>query len=249
MNHIFYEIFEKLPRLGPGNNQATIKAFQIINSHKSFSPHCKTLDIGCGTGIHTLQLAKLISGKITALDKHQPFLKVLKAKVEANALLDKIECVVGDMGKMDFEKESFDLLWAEGSIFILGLEKGLKNWYQYLKSNGMIAFSDLFWFKSSHPQELNSFFKQVSPEMMGGKEAIKVIKRSGYEVIDHFPLPSSAWWESFYGPLQEQLKIFRKKYQGNLEAQKTIESLQKEIDIHEKYSDYYGYLFFILKKI
>lgn len=37
---------------------------------------------------------------------------------------------------MPFDAESFDLLWAEGSIFIIGLARGLKNFRACLKPGG-----------------------------------------------------------------------------------------------------------------
>jgi ubiquinone/menaquinone biosynthesis C-methylase UbiE len=40
------------------------------------------LDIGCGLGMQTIELAKLSKGQIDALDNHQPFLDQLDFKIK-----------------------------------------------------------------------------------------------------------------------------------------------------------------------
>lgn len=248
MDQLFYDIFEQLPRVGPGNNESTRKAFKILTSGKGLPRHPKILDIGCGTGIHTVQLSKLIDGKITAMDSHQPFLDGLKSRLEEEGVSDKINCLLGDMGAMDFEKESFDVIWAEGSVFILGFETGLKQWRKYLKPGGLIALTEIFWFKPNPPEELKTFFDQICPNMISREEALGVVERAGYSPIDFFQVPENAWWDDFYGPMEEQLKIFREKYTDNPEALGIIDSFQTEIDMYRKYSGYYGYIFFMLEK-
>lgn len=248
MERVFYEIFEQLPRVGLGNNESTRKAFKMMTSGKTLPRHLNILDIGCGTGVHTIQLAKLIDGKITALDNHQAFLDRLQSRLEAEDLSDKIHCVPGDMRAMDFEKESFDVIWAEGSIFIVGFEKGLNEWRKYLAPGGFIALTEVFWFKPDPPAKLKTFWEQVYPGIIDLEEALNVIERSGYRRINHFKFPEIAWWDDFYRPLEEQLKLFREKYSDDSEALGIIDSLQTEIDIYRKYSDYYGYIFFILEK-
>ncbi|MCK4765025.1 MAG: class I SAM-dependent methyltransferase [Candidatus Aminicenantes bacterium] len=247
MEQLFYQIFEQLPRVGPGNYDSTKKAFNILRHAKPLPENPKILDIGCGTGLHTVQLAKLSNGRITALDNHREFLDSLKQHAKAQGMADNIDCVPGDMGAMDFENRSFDIIWAEGSIFILGLENGLKLWKKYLKTGGMMALTDLFWLKPEAPGELKTFFDQISPGMMSREDAAQVIEACGYHCTGHFQLPGCAWWDDFYRPLENVLKDFREKYANNPEDMVIIEAFQKEIDMFRKYSDYYGYIFFILE--
>ena len=42
--------------------------------------------------------------------------------------------------------------------------------------------------------------------------------------------------------------ILRDKYKDNKEALERIYKTQSEIDLYRKYSDYYGYVFYIFKK-
>lgn len=247
MDPIFYNIFEQLPRVGPGNNESTRKAFNMITSAKPLPKNPSILDIGSGTGLHTIQLAKLTDGKITALDNHQPFIDGFKQKIDDQNLSGKIQTVKGDMGAMTFENQSFDVIWAEGSIFIIGFENGLKQWRKYLKPGGRIALTDIFWFKPNPPEKLGTFFENQCPWMVNYEEASRIIDRCGYNLTGHFLLPENAWWDDFYSPLEEQLKIFREKHAGNPDALGIIEALQTEIDLFRQYSEYYGYIFFIME--
>jgi ubiquinone/menaquinone biosynthesis C-methylase UbiE len=38
----------------------------------------RILDVGCGPGMQTVELAKLSDGQIVALDAHEPFLEQLR---------------------------------------------------------------------------------------------------------------------------------------------------------------------------
>jgi tRNA G46 methylase TrmB len=51
-----YELCEALPRCGPGDNEFTKRAFYAIPKPPK---HPFILDIGCGTGVQTIELAKI----------------------------------------------------------------------------------------------------------------------------------------------------------------------------------------------
>ena len=168
MNHIFYDIFEKLPRVGPGDHRNTMRALNTVKSKINLAEPWHVLDVGCGTGVHTVQLAQAITGNITALDSHPAFLESLKNRVNEENLTERIECIQGDMAAMDFEPASFDLIWAEGSIFIMGLEAGLTSWKHFLKPGGFIALTDAFLFTRDIPEELKSFWEMLGLNLANG---------------------------------------------------------------------------------
>ncbi len=63
----FYELFESLPRCGPGDNKSTRRAYHVL---KDVPQQPCILDIGCGPGVQTLELARVSNGRIVALDNH-----------------------------------------------------------------------------------------------------------------------------------------------------------------------------------
>ena len=74
------------------------------------------------------------------------------------------------------------------------------------------------------------------------------VRMSGFEPIGHFVLPSEDW-ENYYGPLQEQVVVFRSENSDNAEAQTFADSLQREIDVWREHGDSYGYVFYLGRAI
>ena len=49
--------------------------------------------------------------------------------------------------------------------------------------------------------------------------------------------------------MEEELTRLNDKYQGNENALSIFEEIKKEIDLYKRFSDFYGYEFFIMQKI
>ncbi len=242
---MLYEVFNSdLPRLGPGDNESTRKALSFLVDLPS-NPYI--LDVGCGTGMQTLELANITDGKILALDNHQPYLDKLEKRIKIHNLSHKITTINISMFEMKFDSNTFDLIWSEGAAYIYGFEKALVDWQCFLKENGYFVFSELCWFKENIPEEIDDFF-QVYPAMKNVEENIKVITSHGLNLISHFKLPESSWWNNFYIPLEKKINKLRKKYQDDEEKLSLLEEFYLEIEMFRKYSEYYGYVFFNMRK-
>lgn len=244
MDQISFEIFESLPRQGPGNEASTEKAFQTF---KGLPERPEILDVGCGSGSQTLVLAELTPGNITALDNHAPFVEILERAVQEAGHAGRVKCVIGDMESMDFHDGSFDLIWSEGAAYIMGFREALDAWKRLLRPNGYIAASELVWFKQPAPQEIADYFKEGYPDMKHYQEIYPVVESAGYKVIDYFPLPDASWWTDYYTPARKKIAEMRRKYPGE-DAQEVFDSFQREMDMHSRYFQYYGYGFYIMQK-
>ncbi len=239
----FYELFKGLPRQGPGCREATLRALGLL---KDLPSHPRVLDIGCGSGMQTQILAQELKTKILAIDNYRPLLDSLD-RAAARKGLD-IETRELSMIDMPFDEESFDLLWAEGSIFIIGLERGLKDFRTFLKPGGYLAFTEMCWFVSEPPAEAKAYFDNVYPDMRTADE-VRRLAASGYRVIGNFNLPESAWWDDYYTPMLERLKELRIKNAGAAEAEVVYAECEAEIEMFRRHSKSYGYVFFVLQKL
>lgn len=242
---LFFEIHKDLPREGPGDNESTQKAFNFLKN-LPLNPHI--LDIGCGPGMQTIQLAKLIDGKITAIDTHQPFLDDLNIRAQNEGVQDKIETLNKSMFEIDFEEGQFDVIWSEGAVYIYGFEKALKEWQYFLKDNGYIVVSEASWLKENPPTEIKDFWNDCYPDIKIIKENKVIIEKNGYNLISCFTLPDNSWWENYYIPMEVRINKLREKYQGNQEIEKQLDEELIEIEMFRRYSDYYGYVFYIMQK-
>ena len=240
---IFFEVHCDLPREGPGDNASTRKAYALLKDlpHK---PHI--LDIACGPGMQTIELARISGGTITAVDTHQPFLDVLQHSAVEAGVADRLTVQPGSMFDLQFPEGSFDLLWSEGAIYIIGFEQGLRQWRKLLKPGGYIAVTELSWIKADPPAEIVSFWKENYPAMRTVAENLRGCVDAGYSVIEHFILPDSSWWDNYYHPMQKRITMLREKYQGNAALQKDLDGHQQEIEMFRKYAAWYGYVFYIL---
>jgi ubiquinone/menaquinone biosynthesis C-methylase UbiE len=244
MNSVFFEIHQGLPRESPGRRTYTLQAFQklpIIN-------HPKILDIGCGTGPSTLVLAEVTNGTITAIDVHQPYLDILREKAKKNHIETQLKILNQSMEHMNFPDDTFDIIWSEGSIYIIGFQTGLQQWKRFLKPNGFLVVHEMCWLKPNPPQEIYSYWKQLYPAIATINENLKTIKDNAYTLVDSFSLPEDAWWIEYYQPLEKRIKLLRKKFHQNHHALQILDREQEEIDLYRKYSQWYGSAFFIMQK-
>lgn len=241
MDNIFLDIFNEIPREGPGDNYFTEKAFSYINTPKNPI----ILDIGCGSGSQTIKLYELSNGVIYAVDYYNQYLKKLEKKINTNNII----IIQGDMKKLKFKKDFFDLIWSEGAIYIIGLEKGYNKYKEYLKRGGYMVVSHISWLKSNPPQELLEYWENNYPEINYISENIKIIEKQGFKVEKTFIIDEYAWWDNYYNPLLHRIERLKNKYINNEIFENIINEIKLEIDMYKKYSDYYGYVFYIAKKI
>lgn len=241
---ILLDIFKDLPRGGPGDTAFTETAFSVM---KKLPDTPRILDIGCGPGMQTIDLIHLTNGSIIALDKYPQFLDQLNKNIKKEGLQNRINTVLGDMFNLTFEKKSFDIIWSEGAIYIIGFEQGLKTFKPFLKENGYIAVTEVTWLKPNPPADLKKFWMEEYPAIQDIESNLMSIKKTGYEIIDNFTLPEHAWWDDYYTPLQNRLEKLREKYKNNTTALDMINMTQAEINMYKKYSEYYGYVFYIMR--
>lgn len=208
----------------------------------------RLLDVGCGPGMQTIELAKISNAEITALDFNQAFLDELAIHAKAEGVSEKIKIIQGDMTNLGFEEKSFNVIWCEGAIFIIGFEKGLREWRRFLADKGYIALTEMCWIDPNPPKEVKDYLTKVYPPIKTVKENLQIIKDAGYQIVGYFVLPESSWWEHYYLPILSKLPGLKKKYQGNSEALATIAAEEEEIEMFRKYSKHYGYVFYVLQK-
>ncbi|MDE4907623.1 hypothetical protein L0665_03230 [Methanogenium marinum] len=151
------------------------------------------------------------------------------------------------MDELPFEYEKFDLIWAEGSIFIIGIGDAIMKWKNYLKPGGKIAFTDAVWFSDTPSPETETFFKETYPDMKREDEVCRILESEGFSNIKTFRLPESAWWDDYYVPLKKRIPELKEQYTGT-EEKGMLDHVMTEIEVFEKYPAEYGYTFFIAEK-
>ncbi len=244
MTMLFFEMFSGLPRQGPGDAASTLRALALV---PGIGPETRVLDVGCGTGLQTRVLAQNSPARLIAVDNHPPFVHELNRQAQGLGLADRLEAHVGDMRQLDFAPGSFDLIWSEGAICIMGFEAGLRDWRRLLMPGGHMAVTEVCWTKLNPPPDCASFWAQEYPAIRDAPALLAVIGDCGYEMVGHFALPPSSWWEDYYGPLQQNVTEFRERHRDESDAQELADQVQREIDVWHAYSEFYSYEFFVMR--
>ncbi len=241
---IFFELHQDLPREGPGDNESTRRALALI---PGLPARPMILDVGCGPGMQTLELARQTGGQIVAVDTHQPFLNKLEQSARQSGYQEQITTRNVSMVSLDFEPASFDLIWSEGAIYIMGFEQGLRLWRKFLKPGGCIAVTEISWIRPEPPAELAAYWNREYPAMHSTQENLASLAACGYRSLGHFVLPETSWWENYYNPLAQRLARLRAKYAGDPEANQLLDANQLEMEFYRKYSAWYGYVFYVMQ--
>ena len=175
------------------------------------------LDIGCGSGIQTIELAKMCNGHITAIDIDVPALALLQRKIKEQGLSHRFSIMKVSMLNLHGLGKTYDIIWADGSIYAIGFENGIRDWKQLLTKDGFLVVHD-------------------ENDRVDAK--LQIIKKHGYKILGQIEVPHEEWEERYYKPL---LSILANKKLPDSEFRK----LRKEIDTFKRTK--MGSIFFILQ--
>lgn len=240
----FYEIYETLPRQGPGDRASTERALCML---PTLTREQRILDIGCGSGAQTLDLARATAAQIVAVDNHAPFVAQLARRTAELGLGERVTAQQGDMSDLRFADGSFDVVWSEGAIFIIGFTEGLNRWRRLLAPGGHLVVSEFCWFKDDPPAELQEVFIDGCPEAGDVAARRSAVTAAGYRLLGEFVLPAVGWWQNYYVPLAASLDRFRAAHAADPEALEVAARCQREIELFRKYPDHGGYVFFVMQ--
>jgi SAM-dependent methyltransferase len=241
----FFEVFEAMPRQGPGSDEATLRALRSLKPRLPPAP--RVLDIGCGTGAQTRVLAHGIPGEVVAVDTHRPFLAILRREQARRPDGSRVMPVCASMFALPFRDRQFDLLWSEGAVYIMGLEQGLKAWRRLLRPGGLLVVSDSAWLTPSAPPEARAFWERECPGVGDLGEIRGRIAGAGYDLVDHFALPRGAWETSYYRPLEAELARLRARHPEDPAAEAVCTNLFLEIAMFRRARQSLGYVFWLLR--
>ena len=243
---IFFKIYEGLDREGPGSFAMTKRAFELC---AGLPDRPEILELGCGSGGATLALAQLSNGTVTATEIYRPFLDALIERAKAAGLADRVIAAVMDMGDVQAEAESFDLIWCEGAAYILGVDKALEQWKPYLKPGGCLCLTDAVWLKdpADAPDELREFWAKGYPAMRTAEANNAAAEAAGYTVLGHFPIDTGCW-DAFYADVERRLNEIEPVYGTDPDGRAIIDMTRHEIDLYRRHPGTYAYEFLILRK-
>lgn len=234
----FMRVFSSLERGAPGSTNDSLKALSFVPI-----PPTKILEIGCGKGHATIALAQNCDASIIATDNEPSALASLEQNLQQNdGLPSRVSTACMDMAKLSFSDASFDLIWSEGSAYIMGVQNALKQWKRLLTKNGVLVVSDLVW-TTDHPSAVNKdFWHNEYPDMQTVETRLNQATTAGYEILANYPYSPEAF-ENYYLPLESRVKQLKPEMKNST----ALEDIIKEIEIYKNYKNEFGYDMFVLQ--
>ncbi|MFE3906643.1 bifunctional class I SAM-dependent methyltransferase/N-acetyltransferase [Streptomyces sp. NPDC059153] len=238
----FFSLHHNLPRQSPGSD-ATTRWLLGLTGPLPRRP--RVLDLGCGPGRAALLLAAEAGAEVTAVDLHEPFLDELREAAEARGLGDRINTVRADMAELsgpDFPDGSFDLVWAEGSAYIIGFDTALRDWKRLLAPGGSLVVSECVWTTDAPTDEARAFWEQeTSLRPVSANTAAAVA--AGYHVLGVRVQPDSDW-DEYYVPLAERVEAADASAPG---MEWALAASRAELAMRRDHGTEYGYACYVLR--
>lgn len=241
----FFALHRGLPREGPGSRDCTARALALA---QPLPAEPRVLDIGCGPGMQTMDLAALLPrASIVAVDLHLGFVEETRRRADACGVAHRVEARRADMTALPFDDESFDLSWCEGAAYVMGLPAALAAWRRLLRPGGRLALTEAVWLVDDRPEDLRRFWEEGYPAITDVPGCRAIIEHAGYELRGDFVLPASAWWE-YYEPLRARMETLAVERRGDPVMEAVLDEHRREIAMYERHGTRYGYAFFVMSR-
>ncbi len=238
-------MFAKLKRLGPGSDAINREMVErLAPAFRKRAP--RIVDMGCGTGAAALPLAKALRRPVAALDHEPTFVQALAARAVRVGHRDLILAALGDLAAPPWRPGAFDIVWAEGSAYAIGLERALYAWEPLLDEGGYIVLSEPIWNASRPSKDARDYWAVAYPGMGDGDRLRRAAEKAGLEVIGARNLPPEAWWTEFYKPLVQVAKDM--ELSATPAGRAVLADLRWEMITVERRLGEFEYAMFLLKK-
>jgi len=191
-----------------------------------------------------MTLLRNTAAHLTAVDLSPRLLEQLQASADAEGLGDRLTTVECSMKDMPLTPGSFDLIWSEGAVYIMGFEAALESFRTLLRPGGRIAVSDMVWLVDDPPTGAVEFWKSEGVTPVHDMENRRTLERQGYRLMDAFALSATGWWDNYLNPLAARVAELR-PVQTDPAALAVLDQIDGEIATHRAHLGSYGYGFYV----
>ncbi len=149
---------------------------------------------------------------------------------------------MADLTGPDFADGSFDLVWAEGSAYVIGFDTALRDWRRLLAPGGAMVVTDCVWTTDAPSPGARAFWEpQATLRPVAANTAAAVA--AGWRVTGVLVQPDSDW-DEYYVPLAERVAAADPSAPGMAEA---LAATREELAARRDHGTEYGYAGYVLR--
>lgn len=239
MTDVFRLAHTGLPREAPGSRRTT----ELLLTLAGDLPERSTVvDIGCGTGPATVVLAEITGGEVTAVDLHGPFLSEVTVRAHKAGLADRVRTLQASMDALPLAPGSVDLIWAEGSAYLVGVDNALAAWRPLLAPGGVVVLTDAEWLTTDPAPGARAFWDAGYPGMRTTAGNVAAFQQAGWTVHAAYVLPD-ADWSAYYEPLAARIAQLENEGIGA----DLLAPVGEEIGIRDRFGSDCSYTGYVLR--
>lgn len=159
---------------------------------------------------------------------------------------EKIKCKMMDYANTDFEKEYFDLIYAQASLSVPERKEILKEIKRILNKDGIFCVGEIVSLKEPIPAFVKDIWERSGLESLSSSGIKKYFEDKGFEIVKEIDLSSTL--KDFYEKLR--YKISKATKEEKEENKKHYTALKHESDLYLKLGGdkYIGFISFIIRK-
>jgi SAM-dependent methyltransferase len=186
----------------------------------------RILDIGCGAGSVTAELARLSGGDVTGIDTDETALAEARCVVADAGLGERVTLMKGALFDDRFQKRSFEVLWEEGVLHLLDPEKSLPVCHRLLEPGGFLVM-----------HETVDWFEGITADL----------PLHGFALANKHLLPKRCWWTDYFEPLERRIRAFREAHGSGASAE-ALALYERQIAMVKSDPERFDCGFYVLKK-
>lgn len=236
---VFRRAHRDLPREAPGSSATTGLLLELVGG---LPAEPDVVDIGCGTGPSAVQLARATGGRVVAVDVEEEYLAATRERATTAGVADRVRTLAASMDALPLADRSADLVWAEGSAYVIGFDEALASWRRLVRAGGTLVLTEAEWLTPSPAPGAREFWDAGYPAMRTTAGNVDAAQRAGWTVAATYVLPASDW-DAYYGPLRARID----ELAGEGVPAELLAVVAEEIGVRERHGDDYGYTGYVLR--